>query len=162
MYIRIPDALKDQVLKEIKRSRIKSSLKHFPAVVLIFSAIAFLILAIYGHRIIENIRDDLSAGTSTTVAYLIIFLGIAALMTPAMIFFLIKVYRDCHIQKCLYCAKCDAVDSFDSGTCTFCNQPLTESADFIFTTFKDELAILKRHGLHPSRDIPLTPRTDSP
>ena len=158
MYIRVPDALKEPILKEIKQSRIKSSLKHFPAVVLIFSAVAFLILIIYGHGIIDNIRNDLPADISKTVACLMIFFGIALLITPAMIFFLIKICRDCHIQKCLYCAKCDAVDSFDSGTCSYCHQPLTESAEFIFTTFKDELKILERHGLLPSRDISQSPR----
>jgi hypothetical protein len=152
MYIRIPEPLKEQILKEIKQSRVKSSLKHFPAAVLIFSAGVFLILAIYGHDIIDNIRDDMPAGITKTVAYVIIFFGIALLITPAMIFVLIKLCRDCQIQKCFYCPKCDAVDSFDSGTCAYCNSPLTESAEFIFTTFKDELKLLKRHGLEPSRD----------
>jgi hypothetical protein len=43
-------------------------------------------------------------------------------------------------------SKCDAVDNFDTGHCPACQDPLSQTASFYFTTAKDEIKILERWG----------------
>ena len=152
MYTRIPENLEEPLLKELRRMRLVSSIKYFPVVVLIFSALATLVVLTKGHAILEILREELPPNISDRTIVIFGLSGIVVVTAVACLFIMRSLYKDCRCQKCLYCAKCDAVDNFDSGSCPVCARPLTDQASFLFTTDKDELRILKRAGLFPSRD----------
>ena len=132
--------------------RLRSAVKHFPTLVLIFSGLAALALFAKGHAIIKVLQDYIplrvSEGTLTASA-----LGVIVIVTAAvLVIFLRQECRECECQDCLYCPKCDAVDKYDSGCCPVCQTLLTERASFYFTTYKDEQEIIERWGLRPCRE----------
>jgi uncharacterized paraquat-inducible protein A len=151
MYAKVPEHLKDPLLRELRRLRLRSAFKHFPALVLICSSITALVIFAKGHAIIEMLRDYIPLNVpDATLA--IIALGVIVAVTAAfLVFFLRQQYHECEYQECLFCPKCEAVDRYDSGCCPICQTPLTERASFYFTTYKDEQKIIERWGLQPSR-----------
>ena len=152
MYAKVPNDLKEPLLKELRRLRLRSAFKHFPAVVLIFSAIAALFVFIKGYAIIGMFRDMIPPTISDRVLMATILGLIVAVTAVVMVCFMRQEYRSCDCQECLYCPKCDAVDKYDSGSCPVCQAPLTEKASFYFTTYKDEQKIIERWGLQPSKE----------
>ena len=152
MYARVPDTLKEPLLKQLRHLRLWIVCKNFPAVLLIFSAFAVLLVFVEGHAVLKMLRDFLP--TALSDGKLIgIALGLIVTVTAAvMMYFLRQEYRDCDFEECLYCTKCDAVDKYDSGSCPVCQPPLREKAFFFFTTYKSEQKLLARWGLLPSRE----------
>ena len=152
MYAKVPSHLKEPLLKELRSLRLRSALKHFPALVLIFSAIVALFVIVKGHAIIQIFRDYIPSSTSNGRLIEITLVLIVAVTAAIMVYFLRLEYRECDCQKCLYCPKCNAVDKYDSGLCPICQSPLTERADFYFTTYKDEQKIIEQWGLQPTQE----------
>ena len=152
MYAKVPGDLKEPLLRELRQLRLRSAFKHFPAVVLIFSAIPALFVFIKGHAILEMFRDEIPS-TMSDGTLIAVVLGLIVTVTAVVIAYFLRLeYRDCDCQECLYCAKCDAVDKYDSGCCPVCQAPLTEKASFYFTTYIDEQKINERWGLQPTRE----------
>lgn len=152
MYAKVPEDLKDPLLKELRQLRLKSAFKHYPALVLIFSTVAALLVFVKGHAIIRLFEEHIQFGISDG-KLIVIALGVIVIITAGfLVFFLRQEYRDCECQECLYCPKCNAVDKYDDGCCPICQVPLTEKASFFFTTYKDEQEIIERWGLQPSRE----------
>jgi len=152
LYARIPEDLKQPLLTELRSLKLRSSLKHFPALLGIFSAIAVFAVFVKGHAILRLFQDYLPPEISTTTLMLVVF-GLTVIVTAVvLVYFLRQGYRECACQDCLYCSKCDAVDRYDTGHCPICQTPLNQTASFFFTTSKDEIKILERWGLHACRD----------
>ncbi len=151
MYAKIPEAIREPLLKELKAVRLRSAIRNYPAVVLIFSALATLIVVVKGHALIELLRDiipsEFSDGMLMTAGLAII----VAATTAVLWIFLRQEYRDCAYQECLYCRKCDGIDRYDYGSCPICEAPLVQKETFFYTTYKDEQKVLKRWGLEASR-----------
>ena len=152
MYAKVPSHLKEPLLTELRQLRLRSSLKHYPTVVLVFSLIAALFIFVKGHAFIEMFRDQIPATISDRTLITITLVVIVTLTAVVIAYFLRQEYRDCDCQECLYCPKCDAVDKYDSGRCPVCQAPLTERASFYFTTYKDEQKIIERWGLQPAKE----------
>jgi hypothetical protein len=152
MYVKVPEHLKTPILAELKQLKLRSSLKYFPVLVLIFSAIVALIVLVKGFGLLRMLIEYANLDISNT-KFIIISLSVIVCGTTAVLaFFLWQGYRDCDCQECLYCSRCDAVDKYDDGVCPVCKQGLTEKASFFFTTAKDEQKIIERWGLHRCRD----------
>ena len=152
MYARIPEDLKQPLLTELRSLKLRSSVKHFPALLIIFSAIAGLAVFVKGYAILRLLQDYLPTEISPTTLALVV-LGLTVIFTAAvLVYFLRQAYKDCSYQDCLYCSTCDAVDRYDTGHCPICQTPLTQTASFFFTTAKDEIKILERWGLHACKD----------
>src|SRR5262245_53402473 len=117
MYAKVPSHLKEPLLKELRQLRLRSAFKHYPALVLIFSAIAALFVFIKGHAIIEMFRDEIPPSMSDGRLIAITLAVIVIVTAAVMVYFLRLEYRDCDCQECLYCPKCDVVDKYDSGCC---------------------------------------------
>jgi hypothetical protein len=132
--------------------RLRTSLQHYPAVVLIFSVVAALVFLVKGHAILLLIRNIVPSSVSDakliSVAIVVIVLTTGAVLA----YFLRQQYKECDCQECLYCQQCDAVDKYDSGTCPVCLSPLTNKESFYYTSFKDEQKVLERWGLRPTRE----------
>ena len=152
MYVKVPEDLKEPLLRELRQYRRQAYIKFFPIILLLFSGLGAFVVVAKGHYLIELILENFSISVSTTTLMLAIFGVVVVLMIPFLIFILRKDYQRCQLQECPYCPKCNAVDSFDSGVCLVCQAQLTEKAPFLFTTDRDEEKIIKRRGLEPSRD----------
>ncbi len=152
MYAKIPPHLKEPLLRELRHLRLRSALKYYPALLLIFSGIAGLVIFVKGHALIRLIRDFVPAGFSDDLLITIAFAVIVLTTAAALIYFLRRDYEECECQECLYCPKCDAVDKYDTGECPICHTPLNEKESFYFTTYKDEQKIVERWGLHAARE----------
>jgi hypothetical protein len=152
MYAKVPNHLREPLLKELRQQRLRSAFKYYPALVLIFSSIAALAVFVEGHAIVWLIRgivpSTASDGLLISIALAMIFLTTAG----ALIFFLKKEYKECDCQECLYCPQCDAVDKYDSGECPICHRRLQGKDSFYFTTYKDEQKIIERWGLRAARE----------
>lgn len=151
MYVRVPEELKQPLLADLRRYRLRSALLYFPVLVLIFSAIALLVVIAKGHALMELLRDEISPNVADSSLLFWVAVATILLTIIALVFFLWQHNRDCDYQDCPYCAKCDALDPFDNGHCPVCSSTLSASASFYFTTDKDEIKILDRWGLKPSR-----------
>jgi hypothetical protein len=151
MYVRVPRDLKDPLIKEIRQLRVRSYIKYYPIVVILFAAVALLFVFERGHPLYVLFRRYIPLEMSDTVIAVLTSLVVFVLTAMAIVYFMRKDYLDCDCQECLYCRKCDAVDKFDSGSCSVCGEPLTEKALFYFTTSKDEQKIIERWGLQPSK-----------
>src|SRR5262249_20069766 len=57
MYAKVPGHLKEPLLRELRHLRLRSALKHYPVLVLIFSSVAALALFLKEHAIVRLIRD---------------------------------------------------------------------------------------------------------
>ncbi|HEU5125050.1 MAG TPA: hypothetical protein VFW05_13425 [Verrucomicrobiae bacterium] len=152
MYAKVPPELKAPLLKELRQLRLRSTVRHFPALLLIFSLIITLLMIVKGHAVLEMFRDYLRMDLSDGKLIVVMLLLITSMTATVLVYFLRQDYRDCDCQECLYCADCNAVDKFDSGYCPVCRTPLTEKESFYFTTAKDEQKVLERWGLQASRD----------
>jgi hypothetical protein len=148
MYAKVPEDLKVPVLKELKQARLKSALKYFPALTVIFSILVALGVYFKGHLIIEMLLRHFQLRVSDTML-MIVGLGIVVVLTSGvLIFFLRQEYRECEYQELFYCQKCHVVDVYENGSCTLCQTRFTERASFIFTNYKNEERIIERWGLH--------------
>jgi hypothetical protein len=152
MYVNVSSDIKDPLLKELRQLRLRSAIKYFPALVLIFSAVVALVVVVKGHPIISLFRDIIPSTISDTQLIVIALVAIVVITTGAMIYFLRQEYRDCDFQECLYCPNCNAVDKYDAGTCPICEVNLKEKALFYYTTYKDEKKVLERWGLQPCKE----------
>ncbi len=152
MYVRVPEHLKEPLLRELRQLRLRSSFKHYPTLVLIFSCIAALFVFLKGHPIVHMFRDIIPTAVSDARLITLVLLAIVLTTAAIMVYFLRQVYKECECQECLYCPKCDAVDKYDSGICPICQAPLVNKDSFYFTTYKDEQKIIQKWGLHPSRE----------
>jgi hypothetical protein len=152
LYARIPDDIREPLLAELKGLKLRSLIKHFPAVLVIFSAIAAFAVMVKGHLILKLFEEYLPPQLSTTTFTLIV-LGVTVLITASvLVHFFRQNYSECAFQECAYCSKCDAVDNFDTGHCPVCQDPPTQTASFYFTTAKDEIKILERWGCHACKN----------
>ncbi len=151
MYARIPSHLKEPLLKEMRQLRLRSAFRHFPALVLIFSAIVAFVIIVKGQAIIRILRDYLPASVSDATIVIVSLVMITVITAAVLAYFLTQEYKECDYQECLYCPKCDAVDNFDNGHCPICGTPLNEKDCFYFTTYKDEQKILEKWGLQPCK-----------
>lgn len=151
MYAKVPSDLKEPLLKEMRQLRIRSAFKHFPALVLIFSAIAALVIMVKGQAIIRIFRDYVPSSVSDTTLIIASLVVVTVIAAAVLAYFLSQEYKECDYQECLYCAKCDAVDNFDSGHCPICGAQLNERAWVYFTGYRDEQRILEKWGLQPCK-----------
>jgi hypothetical protein len=83
--------------------KLRSIIKHFPAVLLIFSAIAAFAVVVKGHLILKLFEDYLPTQLSSTTFTLII-LGLTVLITAGVLaHFMRQHYNECTFQECAYC-----------------------------------------------------------
>jgi hypothetical protein len=150
MYVKVPSELKERLLNEIKRARLKDSIKHFPALLLIFSVFFALVALAKGHALLEVLDkySDLSETQILVGAISVTFLCTAALL----IFFLRQHVRQPRCEEYLYCAPCDAVDSTDDGRCPICGSVLEARASFIATYDSEDKKVIARFGLKESKE----------
>jgi hypothetical protein len=149
MYAKVPEELKAPLIEELKRLRLRHLLTCFPVAVVVFSSLGALVVLLKGHALIELLQSYLQRWLSDE-ALEASFLGAIVLVTAGVIvFFSRQIYRECEYQEYLYCQKCNAVDSDENGHCPVCMAPLTKKASFISTTYKAEIAVIKRRGLLP-------------
>src|SRR4051812_16382826 len=123
MYVKVPDDLREPLLKELRQLRLRSAFKHFPALVIIFSSILVLAVFVKGHAIIQILRNSIPAGLSDKSLMIGGVLFIVTATAAILVFFLRQEYRECNCQGCSYCPKCNAVDRYDSG-CPICQVQL--------------------------------------
>ncbi len=147
MYAKVPNELKEILIKEVKRVRRKSSLMVFPIGVLIFSSIAALALFGKFHFVIDELRDSLRGKVSDKMFWVGIVGVIVFGVSAVLILILRQMYKECRCEDYLYCQKCNAVDSDETGYCPVCTSALAEKAAFIYTTDKNEQKVIKRFGL---------------
>ena len=69
----------------------------------------------------------------------------------ALLLLLWQMYRECAIEIYLFCDKCKAVDSDETGHCPICARELSEQAGFFYTNYDDEKTLLARHGFREYR-----------
>jgi hypothetical protein len=150
MYAKVPPHLKEPLLKELKQLRFKSAVKYYPVLVLVFASIAALFAYVKGHAIFGLLEDYIPLSEPNLIVVGLI--AIVVLTAGALAYFLWQECRECACLEYLYCSKCDAVDSNDSGCCPVCQAPLTNKEPFYFTKYKDEEKIIERWGLQPSRE----------
>jgi len=66
MYVRVPEHLKTPLLAELKQLKLRSSLKYFPVLVLIFSAIVVLIVLVKGFGLLRMLSEYTNLDISST------------------------------------------------------------------------------------------------
>lgn len=151
MYARIPDDLREPLIKELKQMRVRTAIKYYPLLVIIFSAMVVSVSFVKGHAFIHLLQNYLPRGISDSGFLTGIIIVIILITSGGLIYFLRQDYADCRCDEYLYCQNCDAVDNFESGCCPVCAATLKEKASFIFTTYKNEQEVIERWGLHGSK-----------
>lgn len=149
MCVRVPVELQELVLRDIRRSRLRSSIIYFPVLLLIFGAIAAGLVFIKGHGIVEMLRRLVGDILSDSAFWMLLIGGIVLCVGGGLVFFLRQMYRECCIEQHRFCSACKAVDSDDEGCCPVCRKPLAEEAGFFSTYYTDEKKLLERYGLLP-------------
>jgi len=149
VYVRVPVELQESLLREVRRSRLRSSILYFPVLLLVFSAIAAGIVLLKGHALVELLRSLLGDLLSESAFLLLMIGGVILCVSGGLVFFLHQIYRECSIEHHRFCAACNAVDSDDEGCCPVCGKVLSEEAGFFFTSYSDEKKLIQRYGLLP-------------
>ena len=154
MYVRVPEDLKEPLIKDLKRLRFIAALKYFPALVLIFSSIIALAAFVKGHALIEVLNQHFQQKISEAALVSIVIGAVVVITAGFLIFFLRQDYDACKLWDYFYCQKCDSVDNYDNGFCPICAAPLTEKASFYFMSYKEDRKIIERWGLHTCKETP--------
>jgi hypothetical protein len=145
----VPDELQEMLLREVRQLRFRTSVIYFPVLLLIFSALAAGVAFLKGHALVEILRRLLGNALSEQ-SFWLIFAGVAVVFVASgLVFFLRQMYRECGIERHLFCASCTAVDSDDEGSCPVCRRELSQEAGFFSTAYSDEKKLLDRYGLVP-------------
>lgn len=152
MCAKVPSHLKEPLLKELRRERLRSAFKHYPALVLIFSSVSALAVLVKEHAIVRLVRDIVPSFVSDGTLVAIVLAVIVLVTAVVLIYFLRQQCKECECQDCLYCPECDAVDKYDSGECPICHRRLHLTESFYCTTYKDEQKIIEKWRLPASRE----------
>src|SRR6266852_8160797 len=153
MYFRVPIELQETFLREVRRSRLRSSVVRFPVLLLVFCAAAGGFLLIKSHAVLELLRQSLGDNLSDQ-AYRLLMTGTVVLcVAGGLVYLLRRIYRKCNIEHHRFCAPCNAVDSDDKGYCPVCRMVLSEEGGFFFTSYSNEKQLIERHGLLPCKEV---------
>ena len=109
LYARVPGDIKAPLLTELRSLKLRSIIKPFPAVLVIFSAIAILAELVKDHAILKLFEDYLPPQMTTASVVVAAVVLTVVLTGAALVYFLRQEYKDCALQECLYFSKCDAV-----------------------------------------------------
>jgi hypothetical protein len=84
MYVKVPEHLKTPLLAELRQLKLRSSVKYFPVLVLIFSAIVILIVLVKGFGLLRMLSEytnlDISNTTFIIVSLSVIVCGTAGIL----------------------------------------------------------------------------------
>ena len=152
MYVRVPEQMRDALVREIKRSRLRSYLLWFPLLLLIFVAVAAGFVFVRGHletRVIQRILDGL---LPEHILQRLLWGTVLVGASAALFLLLWQMYRECRIEEYLFCEGCKAVDTDETGRCPICQRELSESAGFLYTSHSNEEKLLQRRGLQAYRN----------
>jgi hypothetical protein len=161
MYVRVPEEMQASLLREVRRLRLRSSVVHFPALLLILSAIAYGLLFFEGHAVVRLLRRIVGDALSEDSFWLLLVAVMVLVVAGGTVYILRQMYRDCRIEYHCYCPACQAVDSDDEGECPRCHRALSEKAAFFSTSYSDEEKMLGRYGLLEYTDASPIAATDA-
>ena len=149
MYVRVPENIEDYLLRDLKRTRVRSIIKLLPVLILILAIAVPLIVFLKGHHLIKAILRMASIETTDTG----IFIATCVIcFIPAMLiryFTLRATIKECVCHEYPYCEPCNAVDRYDEGKCPLCQTALKTKSRFFYTTDKQEFKVLTKWGLQP-------------
>lgn len=151
MYVLVPKEMQESLLREVKRGRLRSSVLHFPVLLLILLVIGAGIVFIKGHMEVEAIHRLLVGILPDRLFWLLLWAGLVAAVLGLTIFMLVQIYRECRMETYLFCETCKAVDAFDTGHCPICSKPLSTKGEFFYTHYSKEEKLLERRGLQSYR-----------
>src|SRR5262245_31088121 len=126
MYVRVPEELQESLLREVRRSRLRSSILYFPVFLVIFSAIAGGFLFLKGHALVALLRRILGDTLSDDSFWILLVSTTVLIVTIGLVYLLRQMYRECSIEHHCFCSPCKAVDSDDEGHCPICRRTLSE------------------------------------
>jgi len=151
MHVKVPPELQEVFEKEFRAQRLHSGIKLFPAVVAIFSAVAWLVVFVKAHAVIRLIAMCVQSELSTTQLMYGVTVLIIVFSTAATIYVLRRIYKEKFFSQHLFCQKCNALDYDEVGKCPCCDAKLHTRATFFFTVYDDEVKIVDRYGFTESR-----------
>jgi hypothetical protein len=151
MHVRIPPELEPAFERAIRRSRLQSSLKLYPILLVLFSAAAILAVFVKASALVDYVARRFDAALTEpqiVIGASVVITVMIALLLAGFLWYHTKekLFRDY-----LFCPKCDALDFAETGNCPGCAQPLTRRASFFFTVYDDEKKIVQEFGLTESR-----------
>jgi hypothetical protein len=152
MYFRVPEEMRDPLLRQLREKRKWASILGFPILVIILSALGVAGILVEGHAILRFLEQFIPEGVSEVKLLACMIGSIVALATVVTLFAMRNMYHQCKYDEYLYCKDYDAVDCDENGSCPICAKPLANKAAFLFTMAKDEVKIIKRWGLEPSKE----------
>ena len=153
-YVRVPAGLQAQVLREVRRARVRAYVLYFPVLLLFFGALGAGFLLWKAHAILWLSEPVFQERVSERTYYLVLGGGFVAAVAVVIIYLLAEDYRR-FIEQHFYCVHCDAVDADDERLCPVCAAALSESAIFVYTSDSSDLKRLAKYGLSPCRHVGL-------
>ena len=147
MYFRISNDAKLDLEKQIRSTRLRSSLLHYPACIALFSGLGVLFLMTKGHGIVWAIRHTLGDRFSDTEVITALAGVVVASVAVALVFLLRNIVRERIFEQHAFCATCNVVDKDDERTCPVCKQPVHSQSSFFITHYSDEIQLANRLGL---------------